>query len=111
MVGGNVDPAAAWAAASAAVDLVMGEPPPSGRLKPGNVKETALSWRRQVAIYTAAVSLNVGVKPLLPFAGVQRRTVRVLLNKLETLRDNPAVDDLLDLLGREAARRLAGMAA
>ena len=108
MSGGRVDPAVAWRAASGAVLLVTGAPPPvsAGVLRGGERSERSAAWRRQLAIYTAAVSLNVGVKPLVAHVGVSRAMVRKILRELEDRRGEVGVDELLELLGREASRRM-----
>lgn len=103
--GEKVDPAAAWAASSEAVRVVMGVAPSPARR--GERSDKATAWRRQLAIYTAAVSLDVGVKPLLPHVGNQRRTLRAVLNNMEEARDRAAIDQLLELLKSEAERQLA----
>lgn len=103
--GEKVDPAAAWVASCEAVRTVMGVAPSPPRT--GARSDKATAWRRQLAIYTAAVSLDVGVKPLLPHVGSGRRTVRVILTTLEEARDRAVIDQLLDLLKAEAERQLA----
>lgn len=110
MTGGERnDAGAAWAAASEAVRLVMGAAPPSsaGVLRGGVRCDQPTAWRRQLAIYTAAVSLNAGVKPLVEHVGVERRMVRKILRELEDRRDSASIDQLLDLLAAEAGRQLA----
>lgn len=104
------DPATAWAASRAAVTVVCGAAPPqtAGVLRGGVRSDRASAWRRKLAIYTAAISLDVGVKPLVGLVGVERRTLREIVAELEDQRDDPTVDGLLDLLKAAAERHADG---
>jgi len=103
------DAAEAWDASRAAVRLILGAEPPitPGVKRGGRRSDRAAAWRRQVAIYTAAVGLNAGVKPLIQHVGVSRYTVRKILIDLEDRRDVQAIDLLLELVRAEAERQLA----
>ncbi|WP_298161107.1 hypothetical protein [Brevundimonas sp.] len=107
--GEKVDPAAAWAASSAAVRMLMGAPPPltAGVTRGGRRSDPATAWRRKLAIYTAVVGLGAGVKPMRRFMGVQHSAAYEVLHRMEEARDTPAIDQLLDLLKAEAERQLA----
>lgn len=107
--GRKINPAVAWSAASAAVATVLGAPPPvtAGVMRGGRRSDAAETWRRKVAIYTAAISLGAGVRPLMRHMGVGHSAANEVVRDMEDLRDGPAIDDLLELLKREAERLVA----
>ncbi len=110
--GEKVDPAAAWAASSAAVRMLMGAGPPvtAGVTRGGRRSDRANAWRRKLAIYTAVVGLGAGVKPLRPYMGLRHSAAYEVLHRMEEARDAPAIDQLLDLLKAEAERQLVSVA-
>lgn len=105
----RIDAGAAWAASSVAVTRLLGAAPPTtpGSRRGGRRQDRAASWRRKVAIYTAAVSLGAGIKPLAPHIGVRSSVVRVFIREMENLRDGAGVDQLLEIVKGEAEREMA----
>lgn len=54
--------------------------------------------RRQLAAYLAVVGLNQSIKPVARAAGLESKTIRHALARLEDLRDLPEIDERLALL-------------
>lgn len=104
---------ARWAAACAAVERLLGAPPPVSRgpRAGGRRSNREEAWLRKVAVYTAHCGLGVGLTAMTAVAGPNRQTLSEIVRAMEALRDDTGVNELLDVIEGEALRQLARRAA